>query len=109
MLRLHYALHFHALKKIFKVCVCVCVHCARANALGGQKILDSVELELSAVVSCPAWMLGSEPGSFERADFIPEPPLQFHSHALVTLYLYSFEKCQIFSLSKYKFLVGVGG
>lgn len=47
--------------------ICACAHmcaltCARAR--GGQKnVLDPLELELQATVSCPMWLLGTELGS----------------------------------------------
>lgn len=40
----------------------------RIRAQGGQKnVLDPLELELQATVSCSMWLLGTELGSSQRA------------------------------------------
>ena len=58
---------------VLRVCVGACG--------GHRKVSESLELESELVVSCPVWILGTERGSFTRAEWgqvllATEPPLQ---------------------------------
>lgn len=59
---------------VCSMCVYACVHvCVHPGACGNQKMaLDSLELELKAVLNYPMWILGSEFGFSGRTGSAPE-------------------------------------
>ena len=71
---IHHPIHTPSLRPLFYcvyVCVLACLHVHMStSALGGQKgVLDPLELELQAVVSCPGWVLGTKLGGPAGAVF----------------------------------------
>lgn len=61
------------------------------HAHGGQnRLLEPVEVELQAVVSCSPWVLGTEPRSSEEQISSSEPP---HQPQAATLKIYFTDSC----------------
>jgi hypothetical protein len=51
------------------VCMCVCICHVNAGAYEGQKrVLDALKLELQVALSCPMWVLGTEPRCSRRTE-----------------------------------------
>ena len=54
------------------MCVFECMHMCEGVHRSQKRVLDLLELELQAVVSCPTWILGTELRSSVRAANAPK-------------------------------------
>ena len=72
------------------VCVCVCV-CVSCDHQGLKKVLDSLELQVQAVISHLTWAVGAELGSSARAHMVLKAEPSLHAHSQLFTWILGIE------------------